>query len=181
MTDVLQVIVFLLGILVVFPAFWSSVVWLIGFNWRGLARDYPAERWPEDGHEVTWQSASLGMSNYSSVLTFVAAEEGLYIRPLWMYRAGHPPVCIPWTEVEAVEPGALFGTRLRLANGRTLTVRKRLGEAIGAAIEAHGDTGLTVLFDAEAEGDQTESGDLPEEAAVDQETRPVRTGGRRRA
>ncbi|MEM6326885.1 MAG: hypothetical protein AAF791_07180 [Bacteroidota bacterium] len=163
MSDALLVVAIVLGFAVVFPAFWSSVVWLIGTNWRRLARDYPADRWPEDGHTVSWQSASLGLANYSGVLTFVAAEDGLYIRPMWMYRAGHPPVRIPWTEVETVERGALFGTRLRLANGRTLTVRKRLGEAIRAAIEAHESTGPAPRLGTEAE---IENGGSPEETAA---------------
>ena len=62
MSEGLLIATALLGVLILFPAFWSLVVWLVGAPWRGLARDYPAESWPEDGYRLSMQSASVGLA-----------------------------------------------------------------------------------------------------------------------
>jgi len=38
-------------------------------------------------------------ANYKSCLTIGADSAGLYLSPLFFFRIGHPPLCIPWTEI----------------------------------------------------------------------------------
>ncbi|HIG74488.1 MAG TPA: hypothetical protein EYQ24_07910 [Bacteroidetes bacterium] len=161
MSEGLLIATALLGVLILFPAFWSLVVWLVGAPWRGLARDYPAESWPEDGYRLSMQSASVGLANYGNSLTVLATEEGLYLRPMWAFRVGHPPIHIPWEEVKRVESAFLFGKRVRLTNGQTLTVHGRLAKSILAAVEAH-DAALAA----------SASGESPDAEALNDERRP---------
>ena len=120
-----------------FPFLWSGVVWVIGIGWRSIAEAYPAHEWPRGGHRVSRQSAQIGAASYSSVLTFVATERGLYVRPFLLFRVGHPALFIPWEAVRDVEPAPHLGGRLRLASGHTITVPQELGEAVARAAEAH--------------------------------------------
>lgn len=124
------------GFLLVFPLFWMGIVSFIGvFGWRPLATAYPAEDWPEDGYTVRFQSARIGASSYSGALTAVATDDGLYLRPMVLFRPGHPAVFVPW---EAIQPtGArMMGTRFDLRDGPSLVLYGRLASAVSAAAEA---------------------------------------------
>ena len=174
MSDAALIPLIVTGVLVAFPLLWLGIVGLIGkMGWGPLARAYPAEEWPASGYRVSMQSARIGMSNYSNALNAVATPEGLYLRPMVLFRFGHPPVFIPWEAVGHPEPAFLMGVRVPLADGPSLVLYGRLARAVEAAVRAR----------EEASGEaETESGGLPWEAAADErEVRPTRTGGRRRA
>jgi hypothetical protein len=116
------------GAVLAWLAIWLGVVGLIGrVAWRPLADRYPADRWPEgEGVALSWQSGSLGLSRYNGVLNAVLTGDGLYLRPVRAFAFQHPPLFIPWTEVEAVEPGFFGGVKLRLPHG-AVALRGRLG------------------------------------------------------
>jgi len=38
--------------------------------------------------------------NYSSVIRLIAADDALYLSVLFLFRVGHPPLCIPWKEIQ---------------------------------------------------------------------------------
>ena len=140
MSEAIAIPLIVAGVLIVFPLFWSGIVWIIGTGWRGIAAMYPAEDWPRGGYTLRAQSARIGASSYSGVLTFIASEDGLYIRPMLLFRAGHPSIRIPWGAVERTEPAMLFGTRVVLADAPDLMVSTKLADAIHAATRAHEDS-----------------------------------------
>ena len=118
MSETLVFVLSIVGVFVAFPLLWSAIVWLISrFGWAGLAAAYPADEWPEgEGVRLHMQSLTVGhLGNYSSSVTVVATVDGLYLRPILVFRMGHDPVFVPWSAME-VEAERLFG-RLKVALG----------------------------------------------------------------
>lgn len=171
MSEGLLIATVILGFLIIFPAFWSLIVWLVGIPWRGLAADYPAASWPEDGYRLSMQSVSVGLANYGNSLTVVGTDEGLYLRPMWAFRVGHPPIHIPWGEVERVESAFLFGKKVRLSNGQALTVHGRLAKSILAAVEAHDEALHDAALAESASGENPDAGPLNDERRPPEESR----------
>jgi hypothetical protein len=101
-----------------FVGFWMGVCWLLGAasGWRGLARRWRTREEAPIGAE--WVSGMLGLISYNGVLSVGVAEDGLDLRVMLLFRAGQPPLRIPWSEirVEGESPG-LFGSRTRLRLG----------------------------------------------------------------
>jgi hypothetical protein len=116
----------LLAFLVVFPAFWSGVVWLVGqVGWRRLARDYETDA-PITGRTFRMASASIGWATYSNTLTISIEPGGLRLAPMLLFRPGHPPVLIPWDDIEGIRPQTLLwhtSYALDVAASQPLTVR----------------------------------------------------------
>src|SRR5438067_475501 len=91
---------------IIFIAMWLAVSFLLSYigGWARLAQRFPCR----DGYVgswKSWQSGKIGVVNYNSCLWVAAAPEGLYIRtgPLFLYRAFHAPLLVPWTAIRSVE------------------------------------------------------------------------------
>ena len=90
--------------LVVVPAVWCGVVWLIGqAGWRTLARAYATDL-PASGRTFRFQSGRIGHASYNGVLTISVEPEGIRLAVAAPFRPGHPPVLIPWDEISDIEP-----------------------------------------------------------------------------
>ena len=134
MSDVLSTFLALASPFVFLALFWGAIVWLVGIGWRRITRDYPGREWPRDGHDALRQNVELGVSNYyGSALTFRITDEGLHVRVNFFFRAGHPPLFIPWDEIEEVAYGSLGGREIRMRAGHTLSVSDDLAAAVGRA------------------------------------------------
>jgi hypothetical protein len=91
----------------IFPIFFVGVWLLVALfisrvgGWSTLAEYYRADQ-PFFGTLFRFQAASFRAgSNYNGCLNFGANGEGLYLRPMLLFRAFHPPLFIPWSEVSA--------------------------------------------------------------------------------
>jgi hypothetical protein len=126
---------------VVFAALvWCAVLALSSWasGWRRLARAFGNPSLVA-GAPTRFLSARVGHVEYSGMQNAWAGDFGLALVPMWMFRPFHPPLFIPWTEMET-EPLAdtlssgvrlafpsVRGVRLRIS-GRTLNlVRPYLG------------------------------------------------------
>ncbi|MFL7812208.1 MAG: hypothetical protein ACK2TT_03040 [Anaerolineales bacterium] len=99
-----------------FIALWCFILWLIALagGWKKLSGHY-RQLGDFQGQILRMQSARLNWSNYSNILRIGLSERGLYMSPMVLFRPFHPPLLIPWEEIEA-EPfqQALWrGYRLR--------------------------------------------------------------------
>ena len=101
---------------VAFALFWTFVTFLISmFGWRSLAAEYRA-RAPFRGAVRSWASGYVGFARYNNVLAVGADPGGLSLAVNALFRAGSPPLFIPWEEVTEVRRASrLFGTQLVLA------------------------------------------------------------------
>lgn len=80
-----------------FAALWVLVCSVISLcGWRPLARHYAASSKPV-GHVFSLQSAEIGGAQYNGCLSLVAAPSGLWLRPIFLFGAFHPPLLLPWS------------------------------------------------------------------------------------
>jgi len=92
-----------LAVLVAVPAFWCGVVWVISqFGWGRLAKAYATDL-PRTGRTFRFVSGAIGMSNYSNALTVSIEPEGLRLAVPFLFRVGHPPLLLPWDEIQSIE------------------------------------------------------------------------------
>ena len=124
---------------VVFPAFWCGVVWLVGaMGWRALATRYPADA-PATGQPLGLTSGTIGGANYNGALKVSVEREGLHLAVMALFRVGHPPMLIPWSEITSVtQKNALWARwyTLRIGTPHVATVRLpgRIVDAIRATV-----------------------------------------------
>lgn len=94
--------------LVPLAALWFCLVatglgWMSG--WRRMAAAY---RHPGSGPPLRLVGRSrIGWVQYKNVLRVGMDEEALYLGVLFLFRPGHPPLRVPWSQLE-------FGTRVGL-------------------------------------------------------------------
>lgn len=89
------------GFCVVFPLFWCDVVWLISrFGWARLAKHYAVAR-PPAGDAQPVMCGMVGASTDRGVMRSLPDAEGFYLWTSVFFRAGHPPLYIPWSDVTA--------------------------------------------------------------------------------
>jgi len=80
----------------------SSVFARLG-GWARLVEPYSCPADAFDTIQIHWVSfAYLGRLNYQNILRIGADSTHLYLRIALLFRAGHPPLRIPWTDVTVV-------------------------------------------------------------------------------
>ena len=98
----------------VFPFFFLSLwlfvmywVALLG-GWRLLSRRFRTSS-PFSGQKWHMQSAGMrALSHYNNALTIGADPNGLFIVPFILFRAWHPPLFVPWSDITARSKTLLF-------------------------------------------------------------------------
>lgn len=147
------------GFAVVFPLFWCGVVWLVGATgWRRLAARFPAAARPDvtPARVASGTSARLGVVNYNGVLNVGVAPEGLHLAVMALFRVGHPPVLVPWDEIEASPPHREWFREvctLRLGQPEPLSItlpQHVLDAAADAVVAMREEAESDAEFDAEA-------------------------------
>jgi hypothetical protein len=70
-------------------------------------------------------------SHYGNILTFGANSSGLYMSIFALFRAGHPPLLIPWSEIKVIqgESGFLLKRR-RLILGREESIPLSISQSL---------------------------------------------------
>jgi hypothetical protein len=136
-TQILLIVAIVLAAPMVFVGFWMGVCWLLALmgGWRGLAARYRVDSEPRPSTQRV--SGMLGLVSYNGVLELAASKMGLDLRVMMLFRAGHPPLRIPWADIRVEgESSGLFGsqTKVRLGpSGPTLRVPSELWQQLTAA------------------------------------------------
>jgi hypothetical protein len=113
------------GFPIYFVALWLGVSFLISLagGWWGLSKKYRTER-AFPAHKKSFQRGQMrGGTGYNGVLTLGSDAEGVYLGVLFLFRVAHPPLFIPWSDVEVEESTRYFFfrvQRLRLGPNRIL-------------------------------------------------------------
>lgn len=112
------------GVLIGFPLFWCGILGLISLGgWRRLARQYREMRGPSGDRLPGARSIRLNIANYNGVISAYSSREGLYLSVMFLFRPFHPPVLIPWTDMQLLgSVNILFFSYQRLRVGREGTV-----------------------------------------------------------
>jgi hypothetical protein len=115
----------------VFLAIWCGVVFLVATvgGWRQLAKVYATSGYT--GQPWEWQSGRFRFgARYNAVLTVGADPRGLYLATNALFRPGHPPLLIPWEDVELRDERTFV---FRRVPGVPLTLSRTLAGQIATA------------------------------------------------
>ena len=127
------------AVVAVFPAFWWGVLWLVSrAGWRRLAESYRTDV-PATGRTFRMTSGAIGRASYSHTLTVSIEPDGLRIAVLFPFRPHHPPLLIPWDEIQDVRPRTILGhTSYALDTAAPKPVTIRLTDRVVEAIREEG-------------------------------------------
>jgi hypothetical protein len=128
-----------------FIVLWTLVSYVIGqlSGWVSLSRRF-RDRGTFYSYQWPFQSVRMRTlwGTYSNCANFGADEAGLYMAVFPIFRIGHPPLFIPWAEIQVVSGnlGLIFKKR-KLLLGRheliplvvSVSLAEKLKEAAGQA------------------------------------------------
>lgn len=94
--------ILLIPFLIGFGLFLRFVIILIARigGWDRLAQHYPAPASLPEMSIFRLRSLKVGQAYYRSVMKVGVGRAGLYLVPVFFFRAAHPPLLIPWSELE---------------------------------------------------------------------------------
>ena len=103
------VVLLVCGFPFVFAAIWCGVCLLISgiSGWSRLAEKYPGSETPA-GKCFSWQRGRMGVANYKNSLVIHTSPEGLHLAVMKLFRVGHPPIFIPWSDIHNATFQRLF-------------------------------------------------------------------------
>lgn len=85
-----------------FIGMWVLVIFIIlKMRWADLVTNYQSGN-TFTGKKVGIISASINRADYSNSLILKYNEEGIYLKPIFIFRLFHKPVLIPWREIKEV-------------------------------------------------------------------------------
>ena len=87
------------GAVVALIGIWAVISFAVSGAWRSLARSYPDDRRPI--REVfRFKSAQFrSWASYNNCVNFSADQQGIRLSVVFLFRVGHPPISIPWSDV----------------------------------------------------------------------------------
>jgi hypothetical protein len=113
---------------VFFAATWVSVLYVIAMvsGWNTLSKHF-CLKGQFYGEQRPFQSARMRYYvHFGNSLSVGADESGLYLAVFPIFRIGHPPLLVPWSEVAVIsgERGFIFKKReLRLGRQESIPLR----------------------------------------------------------
>ena len=100
------------------------------FGWSSLASKYKFTQ-PFVGTRVGTICMYVNLISYRNALILEYNNEGLYIKPIILFRLFHPPILIPWTEIMGVrDKGVLFFTMKQLIIGDPIVAKLKFYNSI---------------------------------------------------
>ena len=94
-----------------FVAFWCLICFIIARagGWHALATRFPAGAQNPNGVQwFQWQSMELGASQYKGAVNVGIGPDGLYLSATALFKAGHAPICIPWSAMRGIKTDKRF-------------------------------------------------------------------------
>ena len=121
---------------IVFPVIWIAVCIFLSrlSGWHQLAQKYPRIDFVS-GEKWRFRSAKLRHSvGYNGCVNFVANREGLGISIFFIFRVGHPPLFIRWTDITVSREKQFFRKLIRFKAGRDFPIPILVQESLGHKI-----------------------------------------------
>lgn len=101
----------------VFPFFFVGMFILVLFvlsrrGWIDLASHFGyADNF--SGNRIGVTSASINGVNYNNCLLVKVNEQGIYIKPVFVFRLFHQPILIPWREIKSIRDKKVLFTNIK--------------------------------------------------------------------
>ncbi|MGA3130493.1 MAG: hypothetical protein ABSD59_06815 [Terracidiphilus sp.] len=121
-----------LGIVIFFIALWSAVGFIVSFTsgWFALGRRFNQQSAPYGETKTAgpffYTVYMRFWSKYSSLIRLTAASDALYVSVLFLFRIGHPPLRIPWDEIQFSRTKRFFRTYMVLTLGNQEKIPMRI-------------------------------------------------------
>jgi hypothetical protein len=128
---------------VFFVLLWLVICFIVSLmsGWSSLAQQYRTER-PFPAHTRRFQRGVMRWTaKYNGVLTVGSDSEGIYLGVLFLFRLGHPPLFIPWRDVQIGEPTSWFFIMVQTLKLGPDQIPLRLRESLVDFLRAGRDTG----------------------------------------
>lgn len=119
-----------------FPIFFIGMWIIVSFllarmgGWSHLAESYQSQA-QFTGKKLYFQSCRLGLVNYSGCLTVGSNYYGVYLAVFPLFRVGHPPLLIPWSDITTAEHKGLVFSYLDFTFARVPSAKLRLPSGLG--------------------------------------------------
>ena len=123
-----------LGFAVFLAVLWCSICFLVSFisGWHALSARFRKQSEPYGATKRAgpffYTVYMRFWSHYSSVIRITAAADGLYLSVLSLYRIGHPPLRVPWEEIQLGRTKRLWRTYIVLTLGNEERIPMRISE-----------------------------------------------------
>ena len=94
------------GFAIFFVVFWSFICFFISFisGWFALSRRFKKQSEPygetRSAGPFFYTVYMRYWGHYSSIIRMTAAEDAFYLSVFILFRIGHPPLRIPWKEIQ---------------------------------------------------------------------------------
>lgn len=117
-----------------FIAVWCMALSLIGMmsGWHALSMRFKHETAPYGEIKAVgpffYSIYMRFWSHYSSVIRLTAASDGLYASVLFPFRVGHPPLRIPWNEIQLGRTTWFFRAHVVLTLGSEEMIPMRISQ-----------------------------------------------------
>lgn len=132
---------YLLFFVLAFFAAWMAVICLlisILTGWHTLAKRFRAQAEPYgETRTVGPLFCTVYMrywGHYSSCVRLTAAEDALYLSVLFLFRIGHPPLRIPWNEIQFGRDKFLWRHYIVLTLGNEEKIPMRISERMAGKL-----------------------------------------------
>lgn len=117
---------------VIFIAFWCAICCLISLmtGWFSLGRRFKRQSEPYGETKTAgpffYTVYMRWWGHYSSIIRLTAASDALYASMLFPFRIGHPPLRIPWSEIQFGRAKFFFRTYIVLKLGSKEKIPMRI-------------------------------------------------------
>lgn len=127
-----------------FVGFWCLITWILSLisGWSALSKQFRLVG-PFDGVSDGMQSGRMRWGvNYGNCLRLGANGQGLYLATLFLFRPGHPPLLIPWSQIRITEKqhwllGKCVTVTLGRESGIPLQIRGTTAELLRESAGSH--------------------------------------------
>jgi len=130
-------------ILVLFVAVWciGTYIGSIGAGWRALSQRFRAQsKFPGQTQSARpfFNVCMKNWADYSGIVRIAAEEDALYLSVAFPYRIGHPPLCIPWQEIQLGRTKFLWRRFVVLTLGKQERIPMRISERTAGKLGIQG-------------------------------------------
>jgi hypothetical protein len=122
------------GFAIFFVTLWCVISFFISFlgGWHSLSRRFKKQSEPygetKSAGPLFYRVQMRFRANYGNIIRLTAAEDALYLSILFFFRVGHPPLRIPWNEIQFGRAKFLWLKFVVLTLGNEENIPMRISE-----------------------------------------------------
>jgi hypothetical protein len=147
----------------IFPIVFVGLSWISAHffgSWQQLAATY-GYREKFVGQTWKFQYVAVNRSEYKNSVTVGINSTGLYLAPFSLFRTGHPPILIPWAELQLEEERTWTATMYALRLSSRPQIKIKITEELFKKLETAAGGQLPLGYPLEMRQRQTHEAKTP--------------------